>query len=307
MIPPVLCRLATPFTAAWALDEAALRANLQRMAEAGLGVCLGHPGAGEGHALTNAELDRVYRVGVEVCKGRVPVLANPPEQPTARDTREQLGIAAAAGVDRVNLYGPQGRHGYKPTDHELMLYYDEVLPAANCAVALAADAACGHLASAELVAGVCDRYSRVEAVNLGDPNEDYLLTFKARLKRPVEIFIPSPAALRMLDLGVSGVLSVEANVLPRTCRAYLDFHQAGKAVEATAVYQQLKRFSQYVGKWGPSHARWLKMCMKVLRLPGGQGGIREPYLMPGEEDLGKFRAGLLALGIPEIDEAAKRA
>lgn len=301
----MLCRSATPFTVGGELDEAALRKHLLRLVDANLGVYLGNPGSGEGHALTHDELRRLYKIGVDVCKGRVPVHANPPEQPTARDTLEQMAIAIDAGVDLINLYGPAGRHGYKGTDDELLAYFDHVLSATSHAIALAPDPATGHTAKPEIVANICNRYLQIKAVNLGDTSEDYLLTLRGLLARPVDLCVVSPGALRALDIGAAGAVSAEANIIPKTCRRYLNSLESNSAsAEATAVYLQLKKFSIYVSKWGPSNARWIKVCMKVLKLPGGEGGLREPYQLPTESEMRKFVAGLLKLDIPEIDELA---
>jgi hypothetical protein len=49
------------------------------------------------------------------------------------------------------------------------------------------------------------------------------------------------------------------------------------------------------------------MAAHVLKLPGWQGGLREPYLPAPESELARFRDGLLALRIPEIDELASAA
>jgi hypothetical protein len=49
------------------------------------------------------------------------------------------------------------------------------------------------------------------------------------------------------------------------------------------------------------------MAMKILRLPGGEGGLREPYLMLPPEEIQKFTDGLLRLRIPQIQEQARAA
>lgn len=307
MVPSLLCRSATPFTASGELDEDALRGLLQRLVDAKVGVCLGNPGAGEGHALTLQELARIYAIGTGVCGGKVPVYANPPEQPTARDTREQLAIAVDAGVDAVVLYGPAGRHGYKPTDDELMDYLDSVLTAVKHPVALAPDQTTGYVAKAEIIARTCEKYPQVLAVHIGDPGEDYLLGLKALLQREVELYIVSPASLRALAVGATGVLSAEANIIPKTCRSYLEAAAGGETSKVNNIYLQLKQFSRYVSKWGPAHARWIKMCLRLFKLPGGDGSVREPYQFPPAADYGKFADGLLKLDIPEIDELARAA
>ena len=49
------------------------------------------------------------------------------------------------------------------------------------------------------------------------------------------------------------------------------------------------------------------MAMKILKLPGGEGGPRGPYLMPPDDEVQKFADGLLRLRLPEIDETARAA
>ena len=41
----------------------------------------------------------------------------------------------------------------------------------------------------------------------------------------------------------------------------------------------LKRDNRYVSKCNPAIPRWIEMAMKVLKLPGGEGGLREAYRM----------------------------
>jgi 4-hydroxy-tetrahydrodipicolinate synthase len=305
----VFCRMATPFTERGELDEAALRILLQRLVQLDIGVTLGNPGAGEGHALTTPELGRIYRIGVEICHGKVPVHANPPEQPTARDTVDQLRIAAGAGVDLVNLYGPAGRHGYKPTDGELTEYFDTVLSSIKHPIAIAPDPTTGYTAKAEIVADMCEKYRHVKAVNLGEVGEDYLIGLMNRVGKVVDLHVSSPGAIGAIRLGASGVLSAEANIIPKTCRRYADLWAAGDgaSAEAAQVYLQIRKFVQFVSRWGPSHARWLKLCMRALKFPGGQGGVREPYQLPPQTEIEKFSQGLLKLGIAEIDESAMAA
>src|SRR5688572_21610537 len=74
------CRIATPFAKDGSIDEEALRAFLQRFIKSKIGVYLGSAGGGETHALTREEIGRIYEIGLEECKGKIPVYANPPEQ-----------------------------------------------------------------------------------------------------------------------------------------------------------------------------------------------------------------------------------
>jgi hypothetical protein len=46
---------------------------------------------------------------------------------TADTTIAQARIAIQAGVAALHLYAPEGRHGYRRPDRELISYFDDVL------------------------------------------------------------------------------------------------------------------------------------------------------------------------------------
>jgi len=297
----LICRSATTFSPNGAFDEEAFHQHIQRLIDHGHGVYLASGGSGEGHALTIDELRRVYAAGVDCCRGKVPVYANPPEQHTAQATLEHSLLAIEAGVEMVNVYGPSGLHGYVPTDEEYERYHDELLPQLRHPVALAPNPIIGYAPDPSLVARLCNRYPQVEAVNLALQTDDYMIRVRAGLKRDVRFYAPITGSLNALALGAHGLLGAEANVLPATHRAYVDLCAGGPSDRLGAVYAHLKDFARLVAGRGAS-PRWIKMAMRVLALPGGAGGPRRPYLLPAEDQLRAFAKALAALGIPEIAE-----
>lgn len=304
----LLCRTATTFGKDGKLDEKAFRKFLQRFVDARLGVYLASAGSGEGHALTKQELKRVYEIGVEVGKGKIQVNANPPEQHTARAIREQNQIAIDAGVDVVNVYGPASWHGFRPTDDEYFAYYDAVLKGVKTPIAIAPNPVIGYTPSPSKIAEVCNRHKVVQAINLSGVNEAYFIELKEVMKRrDVEIYTPFADSIHTLAMGATGLVSMEANILPKSIRRYLDLYKKKDIVGMNKIYADMYKFNRYVRKWHSSTPRWLKMTMQTLRLPGWEGGLREPYRLPGAAEMKSFSAGLLKLGIPEIDAQAKAA
>jgi 4-hydroxy-tetrahydrodipicolinate synthase len=303
-----LCRTATTFGKNGELDEDALRQFLQRFVDAKLGVYLASAGSGEGHALKWEEIRRVYEIGVEVCKGKVQVNANPPEQNTARMAREHTLLAIAAGVDVVNVYGPASWHGFRPTELELMSYYDDVLRGISHPIAIAPNPVMGYTPSPAWIAAVTSKHTQVVSVNLSGVGTDYFIELKQRMTRSdVEIYVPFPDSFNMLQLGGTGLVSMEGNILPKTFRRYIDLYESGQYHEQSLIYADVNRFIRYTRPWHSSAPRWLKMAMRTLKIPGWEGGLREPYRMPSDEEVQIFADGLLRLGIPEIDEQAKAA
>jgi 4-hydroxy-tetrahydrodipicolinate synthase len=303
----LLCRNATTFSRSGELDEEAFAQFLQRFVDARLGVYLASGGSGEGHALTWEELRRVYEIGVSVCGGKVQVCANPPEQNTARASRDHALLAAVAGVDVVNIYGPAAWHGYRPTDAEYLAYFDAILTEVRHPVALAPNPIIGYSPAPHLIADICNRYAQVVSVNLSGQGDTYFIELKDRLRRDVDIYVPFAGSLNTLGMGAAGLLGAEANIIPKTHRLYLDLYESGKTEELARVYADVRRFGKYVARYHNAAPRWIKMALRIFRLPGGEGGVRPPYLPAPAKDVEEFTAGLLALRIPEIDDMARAA
>jgi dihydrodipicolinate synthase/N-acetylneuraminate lyase len=301
----LLCRNATALNEDGSINEDAFRRFLQRFVDAKIGLYLASAGSGEGGAMTAEELLRVYRIGVDVCKGKVQVNGNPPEKPTVRETLDHIRLAIEGGVEIVNVYGPPGWHAFRPTDEEYAGFFDELLREVKHPVAIAPNPTIGYSPKPALIADICHRHHQIVAVNLVNQDDDYFIELKDRLKRDLDLNVPIDGSLDMLLLGARGVIGGELNMLPKTYRRYLDLYEANKFTEAALVYADLKRFNRYVTQWRGAHPRWIKMMMKAFGMPGW--GIRGPYRMPGDAELRKFSEGLLGLGIPEIDELAREA
>lgn len=298
----LFCRTATTFTPDGRFDAASFPDFLQRFVENGIGVYLGSAGSGESGSMTLAELTRLYEIGVDTCKDSIPVHANPPEKPSVRETIEHMQLAIRAGVEIVNLYGPASSHGYKPTDAELRAFYREVLTAIRHPIALSPNPSIGHAPSAQSVAELCHEHHQIVAINLIDQGDDYFIELQDRLRRHVDLNVQITGSMELLLLGASAVVGAESNMIPRTYRKYMDLVQAGDLLAAARQYADIKRFNRYVAAWRGAHPRWIKMMMKVMGMPGH--GLREPYVMPAEAELASFKAGLLGLGLPEINELA---
>ncbi len=302
-----LCRTATPFDQAKNLDEDALAAFLGRAGRRRPRLLPRQRRVGEGHALTPQELERVYRVGVAVANGKVQANANLPEQHTVASTVAHAQIAARAGVDVINVYGPTGWHGYRPTDDELGAYYDDVLSQIKHPVAVAPNPIIGYTPSAQLVAEICQRHQQVVAINLAGLGDNYFLRLKDALRRELEIYVPFRSSWHTLRAGATGLLGAEANIIPQTFRRYLDAYAAGDDAGLAELYAELVRFSDYVQRWHTTSPRWLKMSMTVLGLPGAAGGVRDPYRDATPEQLEEFAPGLRQLQVREIQERLAQA
>jgi dihydrodipicolinate synthase/N-acetylneuraminate lyase len=181
-----------------------------------------------------------------------------------------------------------------------------VLSSITHPVTLAPNPVQGYTPKAALMADLCNRYQQVVSVTLnGFDGDAYFIDLRDGINREVGMNVPLSGSLHTFGLGATGLSCNQVNLLPKTVRRYVDLYESGKLEEANQVYADLHRFNRYVEQW--RGARWQKMALRVLKLPGGEGGLRKPYQMPPDEEVERFAAGLLKLGLPEIDELASAA
>jgi dihydrodipicolinate synthase/N-acetylneuraminate lyase len=298
--PLVFCMAATPFDDDGKLDEQGLRLHLRRMIDAGNAVYLGSGGAGEGHALTLDELSRVYEIGVEECKGRVPVYANPPEARTGAEMLQVASQAVAAGVDVVQLYPVDNGHGMVPTYREQETYYRDLLDAIDHPTSISVHVAVGYVTPIPLLAALVADYPQVVAINVMGPPLGYVVELIDAAPR-CDVYVPILWLLSGLPVGARGCLEAESNLAPRLCRSVVDHYLAGDMDAAGEAMANVARLSNIVNRWAPSTARWVKMGLKVLGLPGGNGVIRKPYVLPPDDELDAMAAAFDTMDLRRIE------
>lgn len=295
----MFCMVATPFKADGSLDEGALRSHLSRLVDANNGVYLAGGGAGEGHALSRQELRRICEIGVEMCKGKVPTYCNPREARSAEEHYLYAREAAAAGVDVVQLYQLEGGHGMKPTPEEQNAYWAELLDALRYPVAISIHSYAGFYPSADYLRHLKDNYPQIVALNLIAMPSAYLTEVRDAMPADVAIYTHVSTVVQGLALGAAGALQAESNLIPNTCRRLLDQWASEDIAGMRETAQHIQRLSNVVNEWAPSTARWVKMGMRVLDCPGGQGPLRKPYLMPDAAAQRKMADSFKAIGVRE--------
>lgn len=279
----VFTMTATPFKMDGSLDEPELRRHLRRLVEAKNGVYLAGGGAGEGHSLTLEEKKRIYEIGVEECKGKIPTRAIPTECRTAMDMIAMAKLAVAANVDVLQVYGVDAGHGTRPSAGEQEQYYRDVLSEIKHPVAISVHVALGYTTPVEVLKKLTNEYKQIVAINVMGPPISYFVALRDAVRADVQLF-SGWNVLETLALGGSGVLQAEGNLCPKLCRSVVDHWLKKDMDKAGEAMANVVRVSNIVNRWAPSTARWAKMGMKVLGLPGGNGVLRRPYLLPPEAD-----------------------
>ena len=109
----------TPFGEDGALNEGALRRQLNRFVDAGLAVWLASSGTAEGNVLTDDEIDRIAEIAVSEIGGRAPVFAMGREPRSAVEALDFAHRMLDRGIDAVQVGPLDPGHSYLPTESEL--------------------------------------------------------------------------------------------------------------------------------------------------------------------------------------------
>ncbi len=301
--PQVLCMSVTPFTDDDQVDEEALRVHLRRVVASGCGVYMGSGGSGEGHTLTLEELKRVYEIGVEECKGKVPTYANPREARSAKQMLEVANIAAAAGIEMVQLYPVDGGHGMRPNFAEQEQYYRDLLDHIDYPVAISVHPmGVGYVTPSALIQKLCGDYDQIKAINVmaGQPMSNFV-EFRESVKPGIKLYTSMSNVLESMVQGSSGCLATEPNLVPKLSKSVVNNFARGDIEQAGEAMSVLIKLNKLLNKWSPGAARSIKLGIKVLGL--GNGNLRRPYLLPGEDDQKQLAVDLEALGLMKLEAA----
>jgi 4-hydroxy-tetrahydrodipicolinate synthase len=227
--------LVTPFRAG-AVDEAALRALIERQIEAGVDGVVPCGSTGEAATLSHEEHRRVVELTVEAVRGRVRVLAGTGSNST-RESIELTRHAREAGADGALLISP---YYNKPTQEGIVAHYaavaregglplvvynipgrtaSNVLPTTIARLAeidgvVGVKESCGDLAQISRVVALCPEGFRVLS---GD----------------------DPLTLPIVAVGGHGVISVASNAAPRAVVELVAAARRGDLARARALHLRL--------------------------------------------------------------------
>lgn len=288
----------TPFKDDLALDEDALRTHLDRLASAGHMVVLTSPINGESHQLTIAEHRRVYEIGVEVCKGRVPVWANTRDSASAEAALAIIREALAAGCDGVQIY--QCRERLLLNEQEA--YWRSLLERIPVPVRISLNElpAGGYVAERQMIARLADEYPLVVDVWVYAGNARDFYEWRDALPGRVRITCGHRDNLfRGAHGHVGGAIN---NILPETTYGMIAKWNAGDLHGFALMEQALTQWTLILHRIGgvPQHsARATKAGLKMAGL--GNGVLRPPLTLPPEKELAELGREMDRCGLPEWD------
>jgi 4-hydroxy-tetrahydrodipicolinate synthase len=280
----------TPFTPSGAIDEPALRALVERQVSGGVHFVVPCGTTGETPTLSGDERDRVVRIAVEVCAGRIPVLAGVGGYDTG-EVAEQARAAESLGVQGLLSVTP---YYNKPTQEGLFQHYSAI--AARTSLPIIVYNVPGRTG--------CNVEPRTLARLAGVPNIAGVKEASGNMTQMCEVCRAVPddffvlcgddaLALPLMAVGGRGVISVASNLVPGRMAALVNAALSGDfagAREAHAALLPLMLVNFIESNPIPVKAAlaMLGLCDEVYRLP---------MVPPSDASREKIRETLTALGL----------
>jgi 4-hydroxy-tetrahydrodipicolinate synthase len=293
----------TPFDSAGLLDEAALRADLDRLTDR-LGISGVFCGGvmSEFWALSGAERRQLTEVVVERVRGRCPVLAHTGHH-SAEETIDLTRHAAAAGADFAVVINPY----YPPaSDEGLYRWFAHVCASVDIGVWLFDTSYSGVTLSTDLIGRLAE-VENVVGIKVGRDRARYL-ELLARFGDVILVCSPLEETWLedMLDHGQRVYMSSAAPYLYQTpsWRPMLDYTTlalAGEGAKATEVAATLDPVRAVAAKWLKGRARRIDNVASVKAWAGlvgmSGGAVRPPLVSLTPAERAELRADLAAIGL----------
>jgi 4-hydroxy-tetrahydrodipicolinate synthase len=283
--------VATPFTADQEVDEAGLRALVDRTIDAGIHGLVPCGSTGEFSTLSRAERERVVEIVIEQTAGRVPVVP----QTGACSTREAIELSRHAeklGADAIMVVAPY----YEPfTIEETKRYYADIAGAVSIPVmAYNLPAATGVNLTPQILGELINEVPNIKYVK--DTSGDF--TAAAQLiheyGEAVSVFVGwDTLFLAALLEGAAGSVIGAANVVPSQLVAVYEAVQAGDLAQARSQWKYL--FPVMSAFVSGGYNAGIKAGMDLIGHSGGPQ--RSPGADADAERVEALRRSLKALGV----------
>jgi 4-hydroxy-tetrahydrodipicolinate synthase len=230
--------LVTPFRTDGAVDEARLRALVERQIAGGVSLLVPCGTTGESATLTDEEQQRVIAITVEVARGRARVVAGAGGNATA-GTVERAKAARAAGADAVLVVAP---YYNKPTQAGLTAHFQTVataVPGFPVVPYNVPGRTGSNIESATLVS-LARSVENIVAVKEASGNLAQIMAILRERPDGFRVLSGDDAmTLPLIALGADGIISVVSNEVPDLMSRMTNLALQGDWAGARALHFQL--------------------------------------------------------------------
>lgn len=230
--------LVTPFRSDGVVDEARLRALVERQIAGGVRLLVPCGTTGESATLTDEEQRRVIAITVEVARGRGRVIAGAGGNATA-GTVERARTARAAGADAVLVVTP---YYNKPTQAGLAAHYQAVADAVPGfpVVPYNVPGRTGSNIEAATLLSLARTVDNIAAVKEASGNIAQIMAILRDRPEGFRVLAGDDAiTLPLIALGADGIISVVSNEVPDLMSQLTDLALQGDWARARALHYRL--------------------------------------------------------------------
>lgn len=241
-IEGVYTAIITPFDSQGNVDEATYRNLIDFQIENGIDGIVPCGTTGESPTLSHEEQDRLIELTVEHVNKRVPVVAGT----GSNSTREAVRLTAhakKAGVDGVMLVNP---YYNKPTQKGLFLHFQEIATTVDipCMV-YNIKGRTGVNLETDTLMELCAACENIIAVKEASGDLEQMKSVIARRRKGFSVMSGDDTmALKLVEAGGDGVVSVASNIIPGKMVELIHCALRGDIQEAGVLEKPLVDFFQ---------------------------------------------------------------
>lgn len=285
-----IAAIVTPFTSdASEINEAELRAHIDRQINAGVDGILACGGTGEFTALSEAERRRVVEICVSQTAGRVPVVANTSGLSTGEAIRHTVH-AAETGADAVMVATP---YYDVPSFEYTREYYRLVASATDLPVMLYHFPPGTHMRlSPEQMVQLADENTTVLYVKDSSQEPFILSKLVTEFRDRIGLFIGEEVLIpTALLLGATGLVSGAFNFATPAYAQMIKAAKAGDDAKVVALWREMLPFTMAVAS-----IPYVAAVKGVCEILGHQvGPVRSPGARLSADDVRTLEAAARTL------------
>ncbi|RKF48633.1 4-hydroxy-tetrahydrodipicolinate synthase [Paraburkholderia fungorum] len=233
----IIPALITPMTASEEVDEAGLRALIERLIEAGVHALFVLGTNGEFIALNEAEKLRIAKIAVDQARSRVPVIAGTGAYAT-RDVIDLNSRMLDVGVDAVSVITPYFNGA---TQQELFTHYERIAQATTLPVMLyTIPAKAGVTLTVDTVRRLAE-IPNIRGIKDSGGDFDRLLQLINLRRDDFAVFTGTDSMiLWTLIAGGDGAVAATTNAVPGVVTSIWKHFQAGDIAAARKAQESLR-------------------------------------------------------------------
>lgn len=285
-----LLGLTTPFAASGAVDEEALRKNVEFYVQSGFGALVVAGTYGEVTSLTQEERRRIVRAAVDQARGRAAILADTHHVGSLEEVIALTRHAEEAGADYAYVLTP---FYFRPSDAGLIEFYRRVANATRIPIVLYTNGWRTHVRlTPDVVRALLD-CETIVAIKAADPDIADLSDLIAMVGDELAISCGWEVhAIHGAALGARSYFGIAGNFNPALELRYAHALEAMDLPEIRTLHAMQGPLRRFFSEVDAPVA--LKAAQEMVGLAGGPPRI--PLMPMRDEQRNRLREILVALG-----------